>query len=650
MPIKHLFHSEKSDGSDPTLVRASNWNAAHTPGINEVPYSATPVFDASLGDIQIITLTGNVTSSTLINAVQGQNISFFISQDAVGGRTFAWPSNVKGARDIKTGPSEETLEGFIFDGTNAYAPASWEPSEAEWAAAMYVLIADYRRNNYIIARALDIPYQDENLQSVALAAGERKIHALFIAGSWLWGSSRLNPAKLFRFNPDNLTEYSVLTFPDDAKHRYADDAVYIKSKDRIYVVFGNTDRTLISEVNPDTLAWTDVVEDLDQGTTFSDGGQSMDSDGNYLYVITMRTPAKVLKYSLVSFAKSLQATLTLNNGHAIRYDGTNLYATGTGTTPGTSPGWVIRMNPADLTYVSQQFAAGDTNPTDDFALVGEHLFICLENANGIMLRIQKSDLSSINRLYNGIPRTGYGLFYDGRHIWSCYAGTPGTLVRTDPLTFEMVPYEFPPGTDFGGPNEITTDGKRLFVSFWDMDGGPTTPGRVARIAMAGPRGAWSPSIIYPDTQGKRRFQLDYLGNIKTDKKVTTYNGDTAVGNGLASVLALDDKVAQSASIGSTTLFTNGAVADYFCRVSLILACTVADASGATVTATIGWKGDGIARILVSASVALASTENFAVLNLPGYLSMGEAITYLTTVTGTPATGRYSVHVRVERLS
>ena len=29
MAIKHAFTSGKSDGSDPTLVRASNWNADH---------------------------------------------------------------------------------------------------------------------------------------------------------------------------------------------------------------------------------------------------------------------------------------------------------------------------------------------------------------------------------------------------------------------------------------------------------------------------------------------------------------------------------------------------------------------------------------------------------------------------------------------
>jgi len=89
--------------------------------INTVTFSATPAFDASLGNTQKITLTGNVTSSTLSNATAGQSINFLICQDGTGSRTFVWPTNVLGGMTIGSTLSKCSAQNFIFDGTNAYA-------------------------------------------------------------------------------------------------------------------------------------------------------------------------------------------------------------------------------------------------------------------------------------------------------------------------------------------------------------------------------------------------------------------------------------------------------------------------------------------------------------------------------------------------
>jgi len=68
-------------------------------GIVVVPYSASPVFDCSLGWNFYMLLTGNVTAPTLINATPGLPIEFQFQQDGVGSRTVAWPSNVRGGGD-----------------------------------------------------------------------------------------------------------------------------------------------------------------------------------------------------------------------------------------------------------------------------------------------------------------------------------------------------------------------------------------------------------------------------------------------------------------------------------------------------------------------------------------------------------------------
>jgi hypothetical protein len=90
-------------------------------GLTTVTFSATPTFDASTANLFKITLTGNVTSSTLINAVAGEPLAFMVCQDATGSRTFAPPTNVLNWVTIPTAANACVLETFYYDGANAQA-------------------------------------------------------------------------------------------------------------------------------------------------------------------------------------------------------------------------------------------------------------------------------------------------------------------------------------------------------------------------------------------------------------------------------------------------------------------------------------------------------------------------------------------------
>jgi hypothetical protein len=81
--------------------------------ISVIPYSATPTFDASIADVFEMTLTGNVTSSSLINQAAGQTLTFIIHQDATGNRTFAWPSSVPGSGPIDPGSAKVSVQSFV---------------------------------------------------------------------------------------------------------------------------------------------------------------------------------------------------------------------------------------------------------------------------------------------------------------------------------------------------------------------------------------------------------------------------------------------------------------------------------------------------------------------------------------------------------
>lgn len=89
-----------------------------------VTFSATPTFDAQSYSVFKITLTGNVTSSSLPNQAAGETLKFIICQDASGSRTFAWPTNALGGMTIGATASKCSAQEFISDGTNAYALTS----------------------------------------------------------------------------------------------------------------------------------------------------------------------------------------------------------------------------------------------------------------------------------------------------------------------------------------------------------------------------------------------------------------------------------------------------------------------------------------------------------------------------------------------
>lgn len=89
--------------------------------LDTVTYSATPTFLAEDGNVFKMTLTGNVTSSTLSGAAAGQLIVKEICQDATGSRTYVHPANVINGMTIGSGASSCSSQLYFWDGTYAQA-------------------------------------------------------------------------------------------------------------------------------------------------------------------------------------------------------------------------------------------------------------------------------------------------------------------------------------------------------------------------------------------------------------------------------------------------------------------------------------------------------------------------------------------------
>ena len=94
-------------------------------GYVETAFSATPVFNGAgwSGPIVFdITLTGNVTSSTLVNIRIGQFVMFFIEQDGIGNHTFTWPANVANPTLVDATPNSTTTAAYVMRANGTMYP------------------------------------------------------------------------------------------------------------------------------------------------------------------------------------------------------------------------------------------------------------------------------------------------------------------------------------------------------------------------------------------------------------------------------------------------------------------------------------------------------------------------------------------------
>lgn len=100
--------------------------ADQRPDLVQIPYSPNLQFNCAESNGFQVTLTGNVTSLSIVNASFGQvPINIVFTQGGGGGFTVAWPSNVKGAGTIDPGAGNNSVQSFIVlaDGNlHAYTP------------------------------------------------------------------------------------------------------------------------------------------------------------------------------------------------------------------------------------------------------------------------------------------------------------------------------------------------------------------------------------------------------------------------------------------------------------------------------------------------------------------------------------------------
>jgi hypothetical protein len=107
------------NGSGKTRINAINYNEG---AIHTVTYGATITPDVTNGNVQQVTLTGNVTFNAFTSPVAGQSLTLIVKQDATGSRTLT--STMKfagGSKTLTTAANSIDIISVYYDGTNYFA-------------------------------------------------------------------------------------------------------------------------------------------------------------------------------------------------------------------------------------------------------------------------------------------------------------------------------------------------------------------------------------------------------------------------------------------------------------------------------------------------------------------------------------------------
>jgi len=104
-----------------------------------VPFSTTPTYAVGKNsfEAQKLTLTANVTSSTLTVASGNPLVELSLCQDGTGGRTNVWPINVIGAPQISADPNACTNVSGSYDGSNLNVSSYSITNDAAAPALIY---------------------------------------------------------------------------------------------------------------------------------------------------------------------------------------------------------------------------------------------------------------------------------------------------------------------------------------------------------------------------------------------------------------------------------------------------------------------------------------------------------------------------------
>ncbi len=261
---------------------------------------------------------------------------------------------------------------------------------------------------------------------------------------------------LHKLNKDDFTDVSLVGF-DSTIYGYPSDLWYSTYTGKLYITFSRGTR--IVEVDPDTLATTDVVTgmiELDRTAIW------VDEDEGMLYLVGDKwgfATSRIVRYNMDTWALDDSFETAFAAGasglHSIAVDDDYIYSVNGCYGCFT---WIIRLDKATMTLASLNGDGGSVTYADHlggshnlvlhdgsvwFGLHGE--FSEVADAEGAM-RISCDNFNDYDHiavpadLHSGL--IGATLF--DNYIWFTWTGAkPGGVVRVDPRSLDMVVFRLP---------------------------------------------------------------------------------------------------------------------------------------------------------------------------------------------------------------
>lgn len=308
------------------------------------------------------------------------------------------------------------------------------------------------------------------LRSRVLEPGDEYIHGFIRHGGYLWASTRTNPCRILRVDPETL-EYGRIVLHES----YNEGEDLVAAEGWVWVILYGTPSRLI-RVNPDSLTWETAVSF--EAEEFTRGGSltyafgflwAGGGDGKIARIHPVSLDCDVFDFSTALGRLQVHA-LTSGNGY--------LWASSpifSASETERDESIVLRINPRNPREYAAVFLQ-DTPVSDDLVFTGNRLYAAGESSQPGLYRIDV-DLT-YDRLAPGVA--GYlGCGALGHTLWGTLSGMPGKLVRVDADLHECHIYTLPPG--FNHANEIVFDPENdaLFVTTWD------SPARILKMTIPG---------------------------------------------------------------------------------------------------------------------------------------------------------------------
>lgn len=497
--------------------------------------------------------TSTITSNGLSARLIGTN-DILVAQIAAltgGGATLTDITNIAGAFDIITSNGVVTLHGPQIAG-NSNAISLLQTNALHTREA----IADARTTDWLLSRSYGLTNRLQLKQTVTLGSNVLEfVCGMVYAKGKLFASTVTEPAYLIRFNNlDDLSDFTYTNLPVDDGW----SLIYSPGDDRLYVHggFNENDATNLNltQINPDTLASTNVIA-ITNGNYSSSFTPALCTDGSNIWVsaremITTNHWSAAVKYRMSDWSQQGAIIITNHVSATLcAYDGQNVFLGGN-IEVGVDQGWIAKIAPTNLPgYTVLDLDSKQIEP--DAAFVGDYMYVGMNDSSGDLYRIYTPDMT-YDKIFLGVEEYCFSVFHDGRYIWTGYRTTPGSIVRFDPVTMEVLHFDLPTGEN--RPNEIVSDGQRLFVALFPASNGsggfvPTAVTRITRMDTDG-------SVSYASVDGALTT-------------VIATNGDFALTSGRLVVPALATNafvyvgaggVLQTGIIGANLTLTAGTLA------------------------------------------------------------------------------------------